>query len=69
MSDFNEIYRALQLKKKIPGELSSLLVQPEDEDRRTGIERRRFTYSQHVPDKRSGVDRRRILNLDVKEQT
>ena len=32
-----------------------------NEDRRTGLERRRFSYTDHVPDKRSGLDRRKLV--------
>ncbi len=31
----------------------------DDLDRRTGIERRRFLYTCHVPERRSGTDRRK----------
>jgi len=31
----------------------------EDSERRLGIERRRFSYSNHVPEKRTGSDRRK----------
>ncbi|MBW2411081.1 MAG: hypothetical protein JRF72_14870 [Deltaproteobacteria bacterium] len=34
---------------------------PRNEDRRTGLERRRFSYTDHVPDKRSGLDRRKMV--------
>ena len=69
MSDFNEIYKALQLDKKIPEKLSNTASRPEEKERRTGLERRRFVYSQHVPDKRSGLDRRNILHMDIEESS
>jgi len=69
LSDFNEIYKALQLEKKIRRKLSNTPYQPEEKERRTGLERRRFVYSQHVPDKRSGLDRRNILNMDIEESS
>jgi hypothetical protein len=31
---------------------------PRSGDRRSGIERRRFSYSAHIPERRSGQDRR-----------
>jgi hypothetical protein len=35
----------------------------DDLDRRTGIERRRFLYTCHVPERRSGADRRKDQRL------
>ena len=31
---------------------------PDNEGRRSGIERRQFRYTQHIPEQRSGKDRR-----------
>ena len=60
MSDFNEMYNALRFKKSTSENLPNLDYDPEDDDRRTGIERRRLSYSDHIPDKRSGIERRGI---------
>jgi hypothetical protein len=57
------MYNALRFKKNTSENLSyldHLDYDPEDDDRRTGIERRRFSYSDHIPDKRSGIERRKI---------
>jgi extracellular matrix regulatory protein A len=35
----------------------------DEPDRRCGIERRRFSYTWHIPERRSGEDRRRSLAL------
>ena len=61
MADFNAMRKGLQtqkmwLEKKITNE-----EKPCNEDRRTGLERRRFNYTDHVPDKRSGLDRRKMV--------
>jgi len=32
---------------------------PENADRRTGLERRRFAYSAYIPERRSGKERRK----------
>jgi hypothetical protein len=37
--------------------------------RRSGIERREFTYDQHIPERRSGKDRRSELDRRVKKRT
>ena len=66
MSDFNENNTAMKVNKQTTEEKSKPVGPAEDEDRRTGIERRQFSYSLHVPDKRSGIDRRKQLNTDVK---
>ena len=60
MSDFNEMYNALRFKKSTSENLPYLNYDPEDDDRRSGIERRRFSYSDYIPDKRSGIERRDI---------
>jgi extracellular matrix regulatory protein A len=36
----------------------------DEPDRRCGIERRRFSYTCHIPERRSGEDRRKSLSLD-----
>ena len=59
MSDFNEMYNALRFQKNISENLAYLEYDPQDDDRRSGIERRRFSYSDHIPDKRSGIERRK----------
>jgi hypothetical protein len=66
LSDFNENNNAMKVNKQTTEEKSKPVSPAEDEDRRTGIERRQFSYSLHVPDKRSGIDRRKQLNTDVK---
>ena len=60
MSDFNEMYNALRFKKNTSENLPYLDDDSEDDNRRSGIERRRFSYSDHIPDKRSGIERRKI---------
>ena len=60
MTDFSEMYNALRLKKSTSGNLAYSDYDSEDDDRRSGIERRRFSYSEHIPDKRSGIERRGI---------
>jgi hypothetical protein len=36
----------------------------DEPDRRSGIERRRFSYTCHIPERRRGEDRRKSLALD-----
>lgn len=38
---------------------SSLQAHSDDHERRSGIERRRFLYTLHIPERRSGADRRK----------
>lgn len=35
-----------------------LYAERRENDRRSGIDRRRFSYSEHIPERRSGIDRR-----------
>jgi regulator of extracellular matrix RemA (YlzA/DUF370 family) len=37
----------------------------DEADRRSGIERRRFSYTCHIPERRSGEDRRKSLAFDL----
>ena len=37
--------------------------------RRSGIERREFSYDQHIPERRSGKDRRSGLDRRLKPRT
>ena len=66
LSKFKKKYNALEADKQETEEMSNPLSPAEDKDRRTGIERRQFSYSLHIPDKRSGIDRRRHLDMDFK---
>lgn len=34
----------------------------DNDDRRLGTDRRRFSYAVHIPERRSGIDRRKGLN-------
>jgi hypothetical protein len=66
LSDFNENNKTMKDNEQTTGERSNPVSPAEVEDRRTGIERRQFSYSLHVPDKRSGIDRRRQSSTDAK---
>jgi hypothetical protein len=35
---------------------------PENDDRRSGIDRRRFSYAVYIPERRSNIDRRKGLD-------
>jgi hypothetical protein len=59
VSDIHEMYISLTTKKESTEPLSMHEYWLEDGDRRLGIERRRFSYSHHVPEKRTGVERRK----------
>ena len=61
MSDFNEMFKNLELQKIWSQKAIRSEFQTDSKDRRTGIERRRFSYTDHVPDKRSGFDRRKMF--------
>jgi hypothetical protein len=69
LSDFKKNNTALKAKKQTTEKMSNPVIPAEDEDRRTGIERRQFSYSLHVPDMRSGIDRRNQLSMDIKVQS
>jgi hypothetical protein len=69
LSDCNENNNALKVNKQTTEKMSNPVIPAEDEDRRTGIERRYFSYSLHIPDKRSGIDRRNQLSMDIKVQS
>jgi len=38
----------------------------DNEGRRSGIERRHFSYYVHIPNRRSGKDRRRVIDRRLK---
>ena len=38
-------------------------------ERRSGIERRQFSYTQHIPELRSGKDRRNGLDRRIESRT
>jgi hypothetical protein len=61
LSDFNQALKALQTQTMWPEKATPSEDQPHSEDRRTGIDRRRFSYTDHVPDKRTGIDRRKMV--------
>ena len=61
MSDFNEMLKALHMQRMWLEKATPSEHQPHREERRTGIERRRFSYTDHVPDKRSGLERRKMV--------
>ena len=42
---------------------------PDNGGRRLGIERREFSYDQHIPERRSGKDRRSGLDRRLKPRT
>ena len=51
-------------KQNVDNDILKLLFPSTDEsDRRSGFERRRFSYGGHVPERRCGIDRRRSLDL------
>ena len=62
LSNFKKDNNALKADKQKTEEILNPLNPAEDKDKRTGIERRKFTYSLHLPDKRSGIDRRGKLS-------
>jgi hypothetical protein len=37
-------------------------ILPENDDRRSGIDRRRFSYAVYIPERRSNIDRRKGLD-------
>jgi len=41
---------------------------PDNGGRRSGIERRRFQYSSHIPERRSGYDRRSGIDRRTRER-
>ncbi len=59
--DFNEMLKGLPTKKMWLEKAATNAQKARNEDRRTGLERRRFSYTDHVPDKRSGLDRRKLV--------
>lgn len=61
MSDFNQMLKGLQTQRMWLEKAAPAEQKPHNEDRRTGLERRRFSYTDHVPDKRSGLDRRKMV--------
>jgi hypothetical protein len=48
--------------KKTKVEVSPLFLSDRG-GRRLGIDRRRFSYTQHIPERRNGIDRRRVNDL------
>ena len=66
LSDFKKADSVLKAEKQKTDEISNPLNPAGNKDKRTGIERRKFTYSVHLPDKRSGIDRRGKLIKSVK---
>ena len=44
-------------------------ILPDNEGRRSGIERREFLYDQHIPERRSGKDRRSGFDRRLKQRT
>ncbi len=42
---------------------------PDNGGRRLGIDRRQFSYYEHIPEKRSGKDRRNGLDRRLKPRT
>jgi hypothetical protein len=44
-------------------------ILPDNGGRRSGIERREFSYDQHTPERRSGKDRRTGLDRRLKPRT
>ena len=41
------------------------LEHPSGSEKRTGVERRQFSYSFYIPERRCGKDRRLQLNIDI----
>ena len=56
--------RNMESEKKRGDKKAKLKISPffltDNGGRRSGIERRRFSYSLHIPERRSGTDRRKI---------
>lgn len=55
------------------GATMNIMTITDNGGRRTGIERRQFSYALHIPEKRSGVDRRksddrRSTRYSIREQ-
>ena len=61
MADLNRMFKNIELQKMWTQKAIRSEFQTDSKDRRTGIERRCFNYTDHVPDKRSGIDRRKML--------
>jgi hypothetical protein len=43
-------------------------VLPDNGGRRTGIDRRQFSYTLHIPERRSGKERRSELDRRIKQR-
>ncbi len=60
MSDFHEIYQNIDLNMKSSNANRRSIGNVIDNGgRRSGIDRRQFTYSIHIPEAREGSDRRK----------
>jgi hypothetical protein len=44
-------------------------ILPNNGEKRSGIERREFSYDQHIPERRSGKDRRSGFDRGLKPRT
>jgi hypothetical protein len=41
----------------------------DNEDRRSGVDRRHFSFNLHMPERRSGLDRRKNIALKQKKKS
>ena len=60
----------MYVPKDLTMNITAMAVLPTDnEGRRLGVDRRQFSYTNHIPDRRSGKDRRSRFDRRLKPKT